>query len=178
MAEFIPMKKVILLRHAKSSWDNPGLDDHDRPLNKRGRAASPVIGEWLTRKQHVPDAILCSTAAQARETLERLELPKSASRTVDFTRQLYHASPETMLEILRGSDNTADTAMLIGHQPGLGAMARLMSDGATARCRRAFEHFPTAAAAVLEIDVSRWQDIGYGMAKFTDFAKPRELMDA
>ena len=86
MAEFIPMKKVILLRHAKSSWDNPGLDDHDRPLNKRGRAASPVIGEWLTRKQHVPDAILCSTAVRARETLERLDLFADRGQACDVVR--------------------------------------------------------------------------------------------
>lgn len=172
------MKKVILLRHAKSSWDNPDLDDHDRPLNKRGKAASPVIGEWLIRKQHVPDAVLCSTATRSRDTLSGLKLPKSASRHVEFIPKLYHASPETMLEILRQCGNDVDTVMLVGHQPGLGAMARLLSDHATARCKRAFEHFPTAAAAVLEINVSRWKDIGYGMAKFTDFAKPRELMDA
>ena len=172
------MKKVILLRHAKSSWDDADLDDHDRPLNKRGRTASPVIGEWLTRKKHVPDLVLCSTATRARDTLKRLKLPKAASRPVEFIPKLYHASPETMLEILRRGDNAVDTVMLVGHQPGMGAMARLMSDHATARCKRAFEHFPTAAAAVLEIDVSRWKDVGYGMANFIDFAKPRELMDA
>ncbi len=172
------MKKLILLRHAKSSWDDPGLDDHDRTLNKRGKAASPVIGEWLTHRNHLPDAILCSTAVRARETLRRLALPESASRAVTFLPALYHASPETMLEVLRAVETDVDTVLLVGHQPGLGAMTRLMSDHATARCKRAFEHFPTAAAAVLEADVPRWKDIGYGEANFIDFAKPRELMDA
>lgn len=172
------MKKLILLRHAKSSWDSTNLDDHDRPLNKRGKAASPVIGGWLAHRHHLPGKILCSTAARARETLDRLRLPETAPRSVEFSASLYHASPETMLEILRGVDNDFNTVLLVGHQPGLGAMTRLMSGHATARCKRAFEHFPTAAAAVLEADVPRWKDIRYGEANFIDFAKPRELMDA
>ena len=178
MAESCSMKKLILLRHAKSSWDNPVLEDHDRPLNKRGRSASPVIGAWLTDKRHMPDKILCSTATRARQTLKGLELPEPALESVEYLSGLYHACPETMLEILRGTDDKYGTAMIIGHQPGLSAMARLMSDHASARCKRAFEHFPTAAAAVLEGNVTRWKDLGYGLANFVDFAKPRELMDA
>lgn len=178
MADSRPMKKVVLLRHAKSSWDNPELDDHDRPLNKRGRSASPVIGAWLAHKRHLPDRILCSTATRARQTLKRLELPEPALASVDFLPDLYHACPDAMLEILREVDSKSAAVMIIGHQPGLSAFARLLSDRASARCKRAYEHFPTAAAAVLEGNVTRWKDLGYGMANFTDFAKPRELMDA
>lgn len=178
MADLLPMKKVILLRHAKSSWDNPDLDDHDRPLNARGRSAAPVIAEWLGRKNHLPTLVLCSTSARTRETLSLMEQVRSVALETHFLSQLYHASPETMLETLRAVSDTFDSAMIIGHQPGLGAMARVMSNGVSARCRRAFEHFPTAAAAVLEIGVDDWKAVGYGTAKFVDFAKPRELMDA
>lgn len=172
------MKKVILLRHAKSSWDNPDLDDHDRPLNKRGRACAPVIGDWLSCKDHLPSVVLCSTATRAKETLLRMKPMLAGVHDVEYLPRLYHAAPETMLECLRSISEAHSIAMIVGHEPGMGAMARVMSQNVTARCRRAFEHFPTAAAAVLEFDVNNWKAVGYGTAEFTDFAKPRELMDA
>lgn len=172
------MKKVILLRHAKSSWDDPDIDDHDRPLNRRGKAAAPVIGDWLTSRSHSPAVVLCSTAARARETLSRLKSVNDGKSDIQYLSRLYHAAPETMLECLRAVRGSADCAMIVGHEPGMGAMARVMSRNVSARCKRAFEHFPTAAAAVLEFDVDDWKAVGYGAARFVDFAKPRELMDA
>lgn len=172
------MKKLILLRHAKSSWSDPDLDDHDRPLNGRGRSAAPVIAEWLRTQGHLPDRIVCSTAVRARETLERMreivKLPKEVLEPA-----LYHAEPATMLEILHAQPKKAKAVMFIGHQPGLSAFARMLAGGKIRPgCSRAFEHYPTAAAAVLLADLKAWDAIGPHSARFAEFAKPRELADS
>lgn len=173
------MKKVILLRHAKSSWDDPSLDDHDRPLNRRGKQAAPIIGEWLSHREHMPDVVLCSSSERTRETVSgmRKSVPSLPDPVVE--RELYHASPCDMRSRLSQLPSNVETVMLVGHQPGLGSLVRKLANGQeNRRCKRAYEHFPTGAAAVLEIDVEDWADIDYAKARFVDFAKPRELMDA
>ena len=173
------MKKVILLRHAKSSWDDPTLDDHDRPLNNRGRAASPVIADWLASRAHVPDTVLCSSATRTRQTVNglRTRLPGLPDELVE--RSLYHASPEAMRDRLANLPQDCETVLLVGHQPGIGSLARQLADGSEKRrCKRAFEHFPTAAAAVFEVDIDDWSELEKRKGHFVDFAKPRELMDA
>ena len=173
------MKKVILLRHAKSSWSDPTLDDHDRPLNGRGKAAAPVIGAWLAHRKHIPDTVLCSSSERTKQTVRRMKgaLPGLPEPEVDPA--LYHASPTTMRDRLAQLPEDCDTVMLVGHQPGLGALVRKLANGREQRrCKRAYEHFPTAAAAVLEVDVDAWSDLDFAQARFVDFAKPRELMDA
>ncbi|MEM1298008.1 MAG: histidine phosphatase family protein [Pseudomonadota bacterium] len=172
------MRKLILLRHAKSSWDDPVLEDHDRPLNKRGHAAAPVIGEWLKYRHHKPDFVLCSSAKRTQETVQRLRKVMDGLPEPLVERGLYHASPADMLARLQQLPASVGSVLLVGHQPGLGALTRKLSDGReNRRCRRAFEHFPTAAAAVLEFDAD-WSALDYATARFVDFAKPRELMDA
>ena len=173
------MKKIILLRHGKSSWTDPGLDDHDRPLNPRGKAASPIVGEWLAYRKHLPDTILCSSSVRTRETVKgiRKSVPTLPEPVIE--RGLYHAAPEDMRRRLRDLPDEVESVMIVGHQPGLGSLARLLSNGTeNRRCSRAYEHFPTAAAAVLEVDIETWSDLDHGLARFVDFAKPRELMDA
>ena len=92
---------------------------------------------------------------------------------------LYHASPRELQNRLFEVPKTVGTVMVVGHQPGLGALTRLLANGREdRRCRRAYEHFPTAAAAVLEIAKDSWAELSFGTARFVDFAKPRELMDA
>jgi len=172
------MKTLILLRHGKSSWADPELEDHDRPLAKRGRRAAPVIGEWLARRGHRPDTVLTSSSRRTLETLERVrtELPGLPEAIVDA--RLYHASPDAMLARLAELPSRAGAVLLVGHQPGLSAFARKLANGRVRpRCAGAFEHFPTAAAAVLELDIDDWSRIGWHGARFVDFARPRELMD-
>lgn len=171
------MKTLILLRHAKSSWDDPDLDDHDRPLNKRGRHTAPVIAAWLAERGHLPDRVVCSSSVRTQETVERMRdalrnLPKAAIEP-----GLYHADPDRMLEIVRSQPDDAKTVMLVGHQPGLSAFARMLAGGKVRPgCSRAFEHFPTAAAAILASEANRWADIAPRTARFAEFAKPRELI--
>ena len=173
------MKKVILLRHAKSSWQDPSLDDHDRPLNARGKAHTPVIGEWLAHRKYRPDAVLCSSSARTRETVKLLRKAIPGLPEPIVEEALYHAAPDTMRQRLSRLPAHCATVLLVGHQPGIGTLTRLLADGTEKRrCRRAYEHFPTAAAAVLELDLEDWAGLAYRSARFVDFAKPRELVDA
>lgn len=172
------MRKVILLRHAKSSWADPDLEDHARPLAPRGARAAPVIATWLVTRGHRPDLVLCSSATRARQTVERMaEAINMPEAIIDAG--LYHASPDQICQRIADLPETVRTVMIVGHQPGLSATARKLANGnVRPGCRRAFEHFPTAAAAVLELAGPRWGDLAYGTARFVDFAKPRELMEA
>lgn len=171
------MKRLILLRHAKSSWDDPTADDHDRPLNGRGRRSAPVIGAWLAERGFVPDAAICSTAARARETWSLVAPALGAAPDAAVEPRLYHADPATMLALVRAAPESADTLILIGHQPGLSGFARKLSAEPVApACARAFQHYPTAAAAVIDFDVDRWDRVAWGEGRFHAFAAPRELI--
>lgn len=170
------MKTVILFRHAKSAWDDPDLADHDRPLNARGRLSAPLMGVWLAARGLVPDHVICSSSLRTRETwaLARAVLPGAPEAAV--APRLYHADPETMLALLRAAPDAAACVAMIGHQPGISAFARLLAaDPVAPACARAFQHYPTGAVAVLEVDADRWADVVPGAARFTVFAAPREV---
>ncbi|MFQ5624558.1 MAG: histidine phosphatase family protein [Paracoccaceae bacterium] len=173
------MKQIILMRHAKSSWDDPALDDFDRPLGRRGRLAASLMGAWLAERNPAPDHVLLSGAARTAETWARAaRVLGDVSAPVVSDRRLYMAAPETMLEVLRALPDDAATVLLIGHQPSLGSLARLLSaeSAVPEHCRQAFSHFPTAAAAVLESPVSAWSELDFGAAAFAQFARPKDLV--
>ena len=172
------MKRLYLMRHAKSDRSNPSAEDHDRPLNARGRSATPLMGEWLRARGAEPDEVLVSSAARTLETLDRLRrslegLPRPRVETV-----LYLADADTLMARLRCLPAAAGAALLIGHQPGLGELLRVLLSGEPpAHCRPALGHLPTAAVAVLEADIGDWQKLGPGTARFIDYAAPRTLLD-
>lgn len=172
------MKRLILLRHAKSSWGDPDLPDHDRPLTKRGRGAVPVIAAWLGGRGYLPDLALCSPACRARDTYALLAAALPGLPEARLESGLYHAPPRTLLRRLQQVGD-ARAVMIVGHQPGLGSFARKLAGAPVpARCARAFEHFPTAAAAVLDFDLDDWRGVDWQAARFIDFARPRELAAA
>lgn len=169
------MKKVILVRHGKSSWADPTLEDHDRPLAPRGLAAAPVIAAWLEGRGHRPDLVLVSSSLRTRETCERMAEAVAMPEPL-VEAGLYHAAPQQLLARLRDLPESVETVMVVGHQPGLGGFARkLARPPVRPRCARAFEHFPTAAAAVLLPEADRWANLAFATCAFVDFAKPREL---
>ncbi len=171
------MKKVILVRHGKSSWADPDLEDHDRPLAPRGRGASPVIARWLAGRGHLPDLVLCSSSLRTRETATIMTEAVPELPAPEIIPELYHASPQALLARLSTLDDARKAVMVIGHNPGLSSLTRLLTNGSVRpRCARAFEHFPTAAAAVFAVPVERWSEIAPRGADFVDFARPRELM--
>ncbi|TMV03277.1 histidine phosphatase family protein [Ruegeria sediminis] len=162
-------RTLILIRHAKSSWDDLTLDDHDRPLNKRGRRSAEAIGAWLKRKGWLPDEVLSSTSVRTRETWARMALDVDK---VTFTGDLYHASPEETLSLL--SEAKGDTVLLLGHNPGFAEFAGEIVDEAPMHAR--FFDFPTCATAVIRFDIDDWRDVKWHSGEAVDFVIPRELL--
>ena len=171
------MKRLLLLRHAKSRWDEPRLDDFDRPLAPRGIAAAPRVAREMHRLGLLPDLVLCSTATRAVETWHLVARELPGERPVERLRDLYMASPAALLKRFRQAPDEADCLLAVGHNPGLEALAlRLATPGsdreALARLR---QKFPTAALTVFEVAAGSWADLGDGTARLTAFIRPREL---
>ncbi|RMD49314.1 MAG: histidine phosphatase family protein [Alphaproteobacteria bacterium] len=165
--------KLILIRHAKSSWKDPDLPDHERPLKKRGRKAAPLIGRWLAERGHVPALALVSTARRARETWERIAPELPAPVPAVFEPALYHAAPELILAVIRAAP--AGDLAVVGHNPGIADLAaRLLAEPAE---DPDFRRFPTAAAAVIEMPVGSWSEAREASGRLIDFTTPRRLAD-
>src|SRR4051812_25831408 len=141
------MKRLYLLRHAKSSWKDTSLPDHDRPLAGRGRRAAKAIARHLREQGIEPELVLCSTARRARETLERIE-PGLGTPAVQVEDDLYAASAPVLLDRLRNVPDTVGSVMLIGHNPGLQELALDLAHPAPA-VRELATKYPTAALATL-----------------------------
>lgn len=162
--------RLILIRHAKSSWDHPG-PDHARPLNGRGRRSADAVGDWLRARGHVPQEILCSDAARTRETLERMLARWPETPEVSYLPVLYGAGPGEILQVLRAA--SAPRVGVVGHNPGIGAFASAMATAAPDH--RRFHDYPTCATTVMEFDADRWEDLRPGTGRVLDFIVPREL---
>jgi len=165
------MLRLILVRHAKSSWDDPLAPDHARVLNARGREAAGRIGRWLASEGHHPDAALVSTAARTRETwaLMSAHLPQSPEPV--FLDALYHAGPEVMLRVLAGARGR--TVLMLGHNPGCAAFAVWMLEKAPRHARLA--DYPTCATLVAGFEADCWDAVEPGTGRALAFVIPREL---
>jgi len=162
------VKTLILLRHAKSSWDDPGLDDHDRPLNKRGRRDAPRMGRLLRDEKVLPDVVLCSTAERARETAEAVAEASGFSGETRFLRALYLAGPAEILAALRAVETGVPTAMVVGHNPGIEELLAVLTGAA--------EHLPTGALARIALPVKTWKDLEPGIrGKLVRLWRPKDL---
>ncbi|WP_171208777.1 MULTISPECIES: histidine phosphatase family protein [unclassified Ruegeria] len=161
---------LILTRHAKSSWDDPLLDDHDRPLNKRGRKSAPAIGAWLRAQGWLPDEVLSSSATRTRETWDRMGLQAISKR---FTRALYLAEPEDMLAELTTA--SGGTVLMLGHNPGISEFASRIVAQAPRHPR--FHDYPTGATTVIRFALTDWTQISWHSGTVLDFAVPRELLE-
>lgn len=171
------MLTLTLLRHAKSSWSDTSLDDFARPLAPRGLKAAPKIGKALTKIGPKADAILCSPAERTKQTAE-LVAPHLAASGVSITYHpdIYHASPDLLIDRITTSGDTERHIVLIGHNPGLEILAlQLVKDGDPSECASMARKFPTAAAAQMTFDVARWPDIEQHTATLTAFITPRGL---
>src|SRR5262245_65743547 len=166
------MRALYLLRHAKSSWDDPTLPDHERPLAPRGRRDAKRIARHLRTLGLKPELILCSPAVRTRETLELLQ-PAVGDATVTFDDALYGASSDRLLARLRSVPDEVESVMLIGHNPGLEQLAlELASTGD--ELERLETKFPTAAPATLAID-KPWSRLEPGDATLAAFVVPKQL---
>ena len=146
------MKTLLLMRHAKSSWDHPNLSDYDRPLNQRGERDAPKMGAWLTEMDVIPEKIICSTAKRARQTVALLIANCPFEGETLYTREMYHGDLEDFLNEIGNLPDELNTVMLVGHNPG---MEFALDDFCGV-----MESMPTAAIAHIQFNVDRWKAIG------------------
>lgn len=164
--------RLILVRHAKSSWDDPALDDHARPLNGRGRRSATAIGKWLAGEGYLPERALSSDSARTRETWARIAAELPDPPQPEWLRRLYHATPKIMLEVLRNA-GTASPVLLLGHNPGMAAAAQAFATAAPDHPK--FARYPTAATTVYDVELENWSAMAWGTGTVRDFVVPREL---
>lgn len=160
--------RLILMRHAKSSWDDPRHTDHERPLNKRGRSSATALGDWLRQSGHVPDLALVSSSARTIETFDRLQL----TCDMDELPSLYHAGPQAMMDALQQARGA--TVLMIGHNPGIADFAAQLVTQPPTHPR--FCDYPTCATLVAEFPKTEWAAVRFGTAAPIDFVIPRELV--
>ncbi|MBM3555678.1 MAG: histidine phosphatase family protein [Alphaproteobacteria bacterium] len=165
------MKKIALLRHFKSSWDNDKDDDFDRPLAPRGARSGALIAAWMAKAGLAPDLVLCSSARRTKESLA-LILPVLEAPVIQLERGLYLASTGDYFERLRKIEDRFNAVLMIGHNPGLGELARVFAGGKDPDIDQAF---PTGAIAVFESEVRRWRDLARASQKLVAAARPRRL---
>jgi phosphohistidine phosphatase len=171
------MHQLLLLRHAKSSWDDAALPDRDRPLNKRGRRAAAAMRQAMQGLGLVPDLVLVSPARRAQETLASLE-PWDETPLIEPVESLYLATAPQLLSVLQDVNETVRGVLLIGHNPGLHELAVLLAGTQLATAgemaQRVAAGFPTAALAEFSI-ATPWQQLAAGGGRLMRFLAPRDL---
>jgi phosphohistidine phosphatase len=170
------MPRLLLLRHAKSSWAIAGQPDFDRSLNSRGRAAAAAMGAFMAEHGLSPQRVVCSSAQRARETMALLLPHLADDMKVNFTRRLYEADTDGCLTAAREGGATANTAMLVGHNPALQELASLLAPiGDAVGLAEIHDKFPTAGLAVIDFDAARLSDIGPGAGRLIAFHTPKSI---
>jgi phosphohistidine phosphatase len=164
------MKTLLVLRHAKSSWDDPSLGDHERPLNARGRRDAPRMGALLRTTRLSPDVIISSDAVRAHTTAMAVAEASGYSRDVVTEPLLYLASPRDMIAVLQSIPNPdANTVMIVGHNPGLEELVELLTDES--------HDLPTAALVQLAVPITTWRDLTTETrATLVALWRPKELV--
>ncbi len=170
------MLTLSILRHAKSSWENPGAKDFDRPLAKRGEAAAPRMGAFMAKSGIAPDLILCSPAVRARQTLD-LVLPQlTGTPTVEYEEAFYLAAPSVLLGRVRKIGPKMHHVMIVGHDPGMQGLAMELAGTGDAEALAALARkFPTAGLAVIRFKAREWAKIGPGKGRLDVFMTPKAL---
>lgn len=161
------MKTVLLLRHAKSSWKDEGLSDHERPLNKRGKEDAPRAGQWLRKQELVPQLILSSTAVRARTTAEIAAEECGYEGEIELRPDLYSFEPEPFLKALAEAPDDCDPVMLVGHNPAMEELVQALAGE--------LQPMPTAAVACIQLPIERWSEVKKGRrGKLVELWRPKE----
>ncbi len=162
------MKQLYLIRHAKSSWDNPELKDHDRPLNKRGKRDAPLMAKVLRKKGVKPDLILSSSAIRALDFAKVIAGETGYKKTnIEVMKKLYMADENEMLILLRSVEDNNNSVFMVGHNPDLTAFANSL-------CNYDLDNIPTSGIFQIEFDKSSWKDIDFGKGKLVSFDYPKK----
>lgn len=170
------MKTLLLVRHAKSSWDDWSLADHDRPLAPRGRNAAPLVADHMADEGLIPAVVLCSTAVRTRQTWDLMSPTLGETAEVDYLPSLYGAGPGTMMEAVMAHADDRSPVLLVAHNPGTEDLARaLCGSGPDDSLARMQTKYPTAALAVIDFDVPSWSDVTAGSGVLRSFVRPKDL---
>ena len=157
----------MLLRHAKSDWDDRSLRDFDRPLADRGRRDAPRIGKAIRKQGRIPDVIISSPTARARQTIEAVVESAGLKASPQFDETIYGAEPADLLKLIRGLPDASSSVLLVGHNPTF--------EHLLARLAVTDEHMPTAALACIEFQIDHWEDVDDGQGKLVWFVTPKDL---
>jgi phosphohistidine phosphatase len=170
------MKKLFLLRHAKSDYPNNVNDDHARPLNKRGEADCRKIARYLKENNISPQAILASDATRTTSTINNLLRETASATQVQFLSKLYLATPGEILKEVAKIDNSLQSAMIVAHNPGIEQLARiLIKDGKPESLAKIRIKYPTCALTCLELDTDSWSRIDPQSGYLANFITPKML---
>lgn len=164
-------RRLILLRHAKSSWSQQGAGDHARVLNGRGRNDCDAIGRWLAAHGYLPDEVLCSSAARTCETWDRVSAHLPQPPAMAPLDKLYLADPGTLFNSLSGA--TGNCVAILAHNPGIADFAHQIV--ATPPEHDGFSHYPTLAVTIIDFDIETWTGLKPGTGRVFDFVVPRAL---
>ena len=162
------MKTLFIMRHAKSSWDDASLSDFERPLNGRGLKAAPFMGELMRKKVFRPSIILSSPAMRAKQTSELVKESSGLAVGIKFDRHIYEASPQALRHAIAELDDAFTSAMLVGHNPGIEGFIRFLTGQ--------IEPMPTAALAVIELDIENWSNIDHSCGVLKSVFRPKDEM--
>jgi len=161
------MKTLFLMRHAKSAWDDASIADFDRPLNDRGMRTAPFMGKFMREKGFEPSMIISSPAVRAKCTAQLLKDAAGFSSDLKFDERIYEANPQTLLQVVSEIDNSRGAAMLVGHNPGIEGFIRFLTGD--------LEPMPTAALAVIDLNIDKWNEVVDGCGKLKCIFRPRDL---
>jgi len=161
------MKTLLLLRHAKSSWKDAGLQDFDRPLNERGKKAAEMMGRFIKNKQVAPDLLLSSPAIRARETIEIVIETAKLKSELRYDERIYEASPLRLLEVVSQIEEERKIVVLVGHNPGMEELLKLLTD--------CVEHMATGTLAKIDFKAAGWDDVLNEKGGLDWIVSPKEL---
>ncbi|WP_226636811.1 SixA phosphatase family protein [Novosphingobium profundi] len=171
------MKTLGIFRHAKSDWNDARLRDFDRPLNARGRKGAAIMGLHIRDHAQSWGRILASPAVRVTQTLDLASEAAGAAPSITWDRRIYLASSATLIDVLREQDGDPASIMMVGHNPGLEDLIfDLVPDDGNSPLRDIVEEkLPTAAFAVLQLDIDSWDKVDMGCAKLVHLQRPRDL---
>lgn len=164
------MRTLLILRHAKSSWDDASLADFDRPLNGRGERTAPLMGEVMRQEGLAPEVILSSPATRAKQTALATKGAAGLDVELIFDDRIYEASANGLRQVVSEIDDRYSSAMLVGHNPGMEALVRYLTGQ--------IEPMPTAALAVIDLDIDAWAEITEDRGTLRHIFRPKELTSA
>ena len=160
------MKTLYVLRHAKSSWKDLKLSDFERPLNKRGKKAAPVMGKLMLEKGLLPELIISSPAERAKQTANLIKDSAKIHSEIKFDERIYEASTNTLVHILSEVNANISSVMIVGHNPGFEGIVGILTGE--------YERMPTAALAVIQLNIDSWQEVTQDCGNLITVFRPKE----